>query len=198
MSENVLRQRRAMRRAVVRAVIVVAMCAFAAPFAVSAQATAHSPAQSTVKTPPFLFAAQAQYGAPLDAAVGGTFLIPTEKWRCEDGLCGVQGVEFQALAGLGGWRVAGGGGVAALPFWFDALVTATWTGARPHNGSPESTYLGGEGSFSFPVAVIDKTIVSVRSSIGFAGRVQGTGESSDRWMKTWSVGATVLLPNWPF
>jgi len=40
--------------------------------------------------------------------------------------------------------------------------------------------------------------VSVRSSIGFAARVQGTGESSDRWMKTWSVGATVLLPNWRF
>ena len=198
MTETILHRRRAMRRAVARSVIVVALCAFAAPFAVSAQATASSPAQSKVKTPPFLFAAHAQYGAPLDAAVGGTFLIPTKPWRCEDGLCGAPGVEFQALAGLGGWRVASGVGAAALPFWFDALVTATWTGARPHGGSPESTYLGGEGSFSFPVALLDKTFVSVRSSIGFASRVQGTGESSDRWMKTWSVGATFLLPNWPF
>jgi len=187
-----------MRRAVIRAVIVVAMCAFAAPFAVLAQATANASAQSKVKTPPFLFAAQAQYGAPLDAAVGGTVLIPTKAWRCEDGLCGAPGVEFQALAGLGGWRVASGVGLAAPPFWSDALVTATRTGSRPHGGSPESTYLGGEGSFSFPVALLDKTYVSVRSSIGFAARVQGTGESSDRWMKTWSIGATVLLPNWPF
>jgi hypothetical protein len=48
----------------------------------------------------------------------------------------------------------------------------------------------------FPSAVIDKTFVSVRSSIGFAARVQGTGESSDRVMKTWSVGAMFLLPNY--
>jgi hypothetical protein len=198
MKENILRQRRALRRAIARSVVVVAMCAFTSPFAVSAQATAKPATQSKMKSPPFLFAAQAQYGALLDGAFGGSLLIPTKPWRCEDGLCGADGVEFQALAGVGGWRVAGGVGLAALPFWADALVTATRTASSPHGGSPESTYLGGEGSFSFPVALFDKTFVGVRSSIGFAARVQGKGESSNRVMKTWSVGATVLLPNWPF
>jgi hypothetical protein len=109
-ASDVMKSRRAMRLAVARSVIVVGMCACAAPFAVSAQATANPATQSKTKSPSLLLAGQAQYGAPLDGALGGTLLIPTKPWRCEDGLCGAPGVEFQALAGLGGWRVAGGVG----------------------------------------------------------------------------------------
>lgn len=193
MSESILRQRRAMRRAVVRAVIVVAMCAFAAPFAVSAQATA-STAPSKKEFPSLIFAPSVQYGAPLRSAAGAALLIPTKRWTCGDGICGAPGVEVQAMAGSGGWRVGGGLTGIGFPFWADALVTVTRTFSAPRRVSPESTYLGTEGGVAFPVYMIGGSYVTLRPSIGIARRVDGTGASADRTNFTWSVGASLMLP----
>jgi hypothetical protein len=194
MNETILRQRRALRRAVVRSVIAVAMCAFAAPFAVSAQATAKGASQSKGEFPSLMFAPQALYGAPLDGAVGAALFVPTKPWRCEDGFCGAPAVEVQAMAGIGGWRVGGGIATIGFPFWADALVTITRTGSTPRRASSESTYLGGETGFSFPIYVKNRSFVSVHPSIGIARRIDGAGASADRTNFTWNIGAVFMLP----
>lgn len=194
MSE-ILIQRRAMRRAVARSVIVVAWCAFAAPFGVAAQATAKTPAQSKPEYASFLLLPQVQFGSPLRTAAGGLLFIPTKPWRCGDGLCGAPGIEMQALAGVGGWRVAGGVGEAIPPLWFDVLGTVTRTRSTPRRASPDSTYLGAEASFSVPVFGRQRTFVSVRPAVGFGTRVGGTDSFGERTTYMWNVGATVLLPN---
>ena len=193
MSETILLQRRSMRRAVVRSVIVVATVAFASPFAVSAQATTKA-TQSKPEFPRFMFAPQVHYGAPLEAAAGAALFVPTKAWTCGDGFCGAPGVEVQAIAGIGGWRVGGGVTTIAFPFWADALVTVTRTGSAPRRASPESTYLGGEAGVSFPVWVKGRSFVSVHPSLGVARRIDGVGASADRTNLTWNVGAVLMLP----
>ena len=188
-------KRRAMRRAVVRAVLAVATVAFASPFAVSAQATAKAPAQSKEQFPSFVVVPLVNYGAPLEAAAGASLLVPTKPWRCEDGICGAPGIEVQALAGLGGWRIAGGPAAVVPGLQFDALATVTRTRSAPRRASPESTYLGGEVSFAYPVSMVHKSVLSLRPSFGFGTRVQGTGNASNRTVYNWSIGAAFLLPN---
>ena len=195
MNETILRQRRALRRAVARAVLVVATVAFASPFAVSAQATAKAPERSKEKFPSFLVVPLVNYGAPLEAAAGASLLIPTKPWHCEDGICGAPGVEVQALAGLEGWRIAGGPAAVVPGFGLDLLATVTRTRSAPRRASPESTYVGAEASFALPVSMVHKSVVSVRPSFGFGTRVQGTGNASNRTVYMWSIGAAFLLPN---
>jgi len=195
MNETILSSRRAMRRAVARAVLVVTTVAFASPFAVSAQATAKAAAQSKEKFPSFLVVPLVNYGAPMEAAVGGSLLIPTKPWRCEDGICGAPGIEVQALAGLGGWRIAGGPAAVVPGFGLDALATVTRTRSTPRRASADSTYVGAEASFAFPVSMVHKSVVSLRPSLGFGTRVQGAGNASNRTVYMWSIGAAFLLPN---
>ena len=188
------RQRRAMRRAVVRAGMIVTVIAFASPFAVSAQVTAKGAPPSKKEFPSFFLVPQVHYGAPLEAAAGAALLVPTRPWHCEDGLCGGPGLEVQAMAGIGGWRVAGGATVTGFPFWTDAVVTLTRTGSTPRRASPESTYLGAEGGFAFPVSVIGQSFVTIRPSVGFARRLDGEGPGSERTTFTWNVGVCLMLP----
>jgi hypothetical protein len=170
------------------------MCAFASPFAVSAQATAKVAPQSKRDFPSFLFVPQVHVGAPLEAAAGAALLVPTKPWHCEDGICGGPGIEVQAMAGSGGWRVAGGATALGFPFWTDALVTLTRTGTTPRRASPESTYLGAEGGVAFPVSVIGQSFVTVRPSVGFARRLDGVGPESERTTFTWNVGVCLMMP----
>jgi hypothetical protein len=195
MNETILSSRRAMRRAVARAVLVVATVAFASPFAVSAQANAKTPAQSKERFPSFLVVPLVNYGAPLQAAAGASLLIPTKPWHCEDGICGAPGIEVQALAGLGGWRIAGGPAAVVPGFGLDLLATVTRTRSAPRRASPESTYVGAEASFALPVSMVRKSVVSLRPSFGFGTRVKGAGNDSNRTVYMWSIGAAFLLPN---
>jgi hypothetical protein len=195
MKETILGQRRALRRAVARAVLVVATVAFAAPFAVSAQATAKAPAQSKEKFPSFLVVPLVNFGAPLEGAAGASLLIPTKPWHCEDGICGAPGIEVQALAGLEGWRIAGGPAAVVPGFGLAALATVTRTRSTPRRASPDSTYVGAEASFGFPVSMVHKSVMSLRPSVGFGTRVQGTGNTSNRTVYMWSIGAAFLFPN---
>jgi hypothetical protein len=164
-------------------------------FAVSAQATTKATTQSKQEFPSFLVVPLVNYGAPLEAAVGASLLMPTKPWHCEDGICGAPGIELQALAGLGGWRIAGGPAAVVPGFGLDALATVTRTRSTPRRASPESTYVGAEVSFEFPVSMVHKSVVSVRPSFGFGTRVRGTGNAANRTVYMWSVGAAFLLPN---
>jgi hypothetical protein len=188
-------ERRALRRAVARAVLGVATVAFASPFAVSAQATAKAATQSKKEFPSYLLVPLVNYGAPLEAAAGASLLIPTKPWHCEDGICGAPGIEVQALAGLGGWRIAGGPAAVVPGFGLDLLATVTRTRSAPRRASPDSTYVGAEASFAFPVSMVRKSVVSLRPSFGFGTRVQGTGNDSNHTTYMWSIGAAFLLPN---
>ena len=103
---------------------------------------------------------------------------------------------MQAVAGIGGWRVAAGATAIGFPFWTDALVTLTRTGSVPRRATPESTYLGAEGGFAFPVSVVGQSVVTVRPSVGFARRLDGVGPGSERTTFTWSVGVCLILPKY--
>ena len=143
--------------------------------------------------PAFVLGVEGKYGAPLRAAGGVELFLPVEKWHCEDGLCGGTGIEVQATAGAGGWRVAGGPVGMAFPFWLDVLATVTGTSAMPRGASPDSTYVGVEGGFAFPVYGVRNRFVHVRPSIGIAHRVKGP-EGPEATTMTWSIGVHVLLP----
>jgi len=76
----------------------------------------------------------------------------------------------------------------------DALVTVTRTRSALRRASAESTYLGLEGGFGFPVYGWGDSILSVRPGIGIARRIDGIGTWSDRATFTWNVGASLMLP----
>ena len=109
-------------------------------------------------------------------------------------MCGGRGIEVQAGAGAGGGRLAGGPVLTAFPLWFDLLATVTGTSANPRGASPDSTYVGVEGGFAFPVyAFRRKRFMSLRPSIGVAHQVAGPA-GLERTTFTWSLGAHVLWP----
>lgn len=75
-----------------------------------------------------------------------------------------------------------------------ALVTVTHTGSSPRGASPESTYVGVEGGFSFPFHEVGEAVMSVRPSVGYARRVQGAQTFADRTTLTWTIGVTLMVP----
>jgi hypothetical protein len=145
------------------------------------------------ETPRFLIGTEGGYGTLQRVGAGVDLFLPTEPWRCEDGLCGGAGIEIQAVAGAGGWRVAGGPVALRYPLWFDALATVTRTREHPLGASPESTYLGGEIGMAFPVWMFRRSVVCIRPSIGVAHRVQGSAESQETIL-TWRFGAHIVWP----
>jgi hypothetical protein len=157
----------------------------------SAPVRAQSPPRRD--TPTFLLGVEGQYGAPQGGAGGLAFFIPIEKWHCEDGLCGGHGIQVRTRAGTSGWQVASGPVLMAFPLWADLLLTCTRTAATPRGASPDSTYLGVEGGFAFPVYAVHKRFLSVRPSIGIAHRVEGPAEQ-ERTTFTWSIGAHFVWP----
>jgi len=66
--------------------------------------------------------------------------------------------------------------------------------SAPRRASAESTYLGLEGGFGFPVYGWGDSILSVRPGIGITRRIDGIGTWSDRATFTWNVGASLMLP----
>ena len=113
-----------------------------------------------------------------------------------------RGIELQASGGDGGWRVAAGPFVAALPLWTaDVLLTVTRTKADARGALPESTYVGVEAGIRTYVWAFGSkpcrgdscpyVLLMFKPSIGFAHRVDGPA-GPKRTMFTWSTGAGAL------
>jgi hypothetical protein len=143
--------------------------------------------------PVFLVGIEGGYGAPQRAGAGAELFVPVQKWHCEDGLCGGQGIELQASSALGGWRLGGGPVLVAYPFWFDVLLTVTHTSATPRGATPDSNYIGVEGGYSFPVFAARKRYISLRPAIGVAHRVDGPAGPNQTTFN-WSVGVHYVWP----
>jgi hypothetical protein len=180
MSEQIRRQRRAMRLAVVRSVMIVAVCAFASPFAASAQAT------TTVERArrPLLLAGVKKSG-PLHGAATVGLLVPLRPLERSDdfggGFRAYRGVLVEAAAGADGFELAAGWArrlkTPRGPTLFGEDVTAK-AFQRRSDTTPDTTYVGGE---------VGLTMMTLRVSVGAATRVAGAPES-DRTIVTWGVG----------
>ena len=146
------------------------------------------------RTPAFLLDAEGGFGAPQRAGGGVALILPLKTWTCEDGLCGGRNLEIQANGGAGGWRVGGGLAIVGYPFRSDLLFTASGTASSPRGARSDSTYVGIEGGFAFPVYPVGKrSFINVRPAIGVAHRVRGPGGGSATAF-TWSVGVGILWP----
>ena len=145
------------------------------------------------ETPIFLLGFEGHYGAPQRTGAGVELFLPMQKWHCDDGLCGGHGVEVQASTAMGGWRFGGGPVLMAYPLWFDLLVTLTRTSATPRGADPESSYVGVEGGFSFPVYANRKRYINLRPSLGVARRVNGVA-GPEQTTLIWSVGVHYVWP----
>ena len=143
--------------------------------------------------PIFLFGIEGRYGAPQRTGAGAELFLPIQKWHCEDGLCGGHGVEVQASAAMGGWRLAGGPVLMAYPLWVDLLLTLTHTSATPRGASPNANYIGVEGGLAFPVFANRKRYISIRPSIGVAHNVDGAA-GPEQTTFNWSIGVHYLWP----
>ena len=138
----------------------------------------------------------AQYGAPLRWAGGAAVLVSIGRTTRDSGILGARGLELQASAGQGGWRVAAGPAAAALPFWWaDVLVTATHTTAHPRGAVADATYIGVEAGFAL-ILPLDAwvnlpVVVMFKPSIGFARQLDAPADGK-RTMFTWSTGAHLL------
>jgi len=159
--------------------------------AIPSFAWAQAPNQA--RTPNVLIGVDGQYGRPLRTTAGITLLIPTEKWRCEDGFCGGRSVEARASVGAGGWRVAAGLALIAYPLWPDLIVTVTRTSANPRGADPHATYVGVEAGYAFPVWSVREQFITARPSIGVAQRVQGPA-GTYRTTFNWGVSVLVVRP----
>ena len=179
------------QRPLVRMVFLV--LAGLAPAASALAQSNTPPTKSAPAQPIFILGVEAKYGAPQRTAAGVALFLPMQQWHCGDGLCGGRGIEVQASTGAGGWRLAGGPVEMAFPIWLDLLISLTGTSDAPRGATADSTYLGVEAGFAFPVYAVRKRYVSVRPSIGIAHRVNGPAGPEETTF-TWSIGAHVLWP----
>jgi hypothetical protein len=143
----------------------------------------------------YVFGVSGQFDALQRAGAGFEAFIPAGRWHCEDGLCGGRSIEIQGSAASGGWRVAAGPALMAYPLWFDLLGTVMRTSAAPRGAAPESTYVGVEGGFAFPVHAwaYGGRYLTVRPSIGVTHNL-GPAAGFDQTTFTWSVGLHYVWP----
>ncbi len=146
----------------------------------------------------------AQYGAPQRLTGGLSVLFPIGESSLEP-IFVARGIELQASGGDGGWRVAVGPFLAAVPLWTaDVVLTVTRTTADTRGALPQSTYVGVEAGVRVPVWGIGSTscvrncrgvLLMFKPSIGFAHRVDGPA-GLKRTMFTWSTGAEAVSLRW--
>ena len=182
-------------------VATISLCLIGLAAEAAGQESANPPPQPTSavehrrdRTPRFIVGVLGGYGKVQRTSGGAQLFIPLERWRCGDGICGGAHVELLATAGQGGWRIAAGFAPVGFPFWQDVLVTVTRTRSDPRGASPQSTYVGLDAGFSFPMGVWgvrEARFAGVRPSIGVARRVQES-TAPQRTIFTWGIGAHIL------
>jgi hypothetical protein len=142
-----------------------------------------------------------QYGAPQRLAGGASLLLPIGGMKKGEMTYNARGIELQASAGTGGWRLAVGAFRTALPLWTaDVLLTVTRTTADTRGAVPESTYVGVEaGIKAYVWSLGDRScshnchqvLLLFAPSIGFAHRVDRPA-GPEKTMFTWSAGGHIL------
>ena len=120
-------------------------------------------------------------GAPLRLSGGATLFVPFGKPSSRDSL---HAVEMQAIAGMGGARVAGGMAFLDEGFGPDVRLSLMRTSASPRGATPHATYVGVEAGWIW---------IYLRLSAGVAQRIAGPSGQKDT-VFTWQAG--VQLPLW--
>ena len=163
-------------------VIVFALVGLIPPVTAAAQTDAAERASRP------LFLVGARFDAPARAVVSGGLLFQVGKLTTGsdfgDSVVAHRGLEVEASAGLGAWRLAAGyarrvkSRNGPVLFGEDLLASVTRTRDEPRGATPDSTYVGVEAGL---------TLIAIRFSAGVAHRVSGPS-GPHRTMFIWSVG----------